>query len=176
MEKRIDGKNIYDGKIIRVVLDDVELDDGSRSKREVVYHNGGACIAMRAKDGNFYLVKQYRYAVGKDMLEFCAGKIEIGEDPKEAILREAQEELGFSVKNLQSFGYIIPTCGYCSEKIYLYYGEEDEAVGQHLDDNERIDLFKYSYADIEKMIIDGQIDDGKTVALMYRIKVAGLNV
>ena len=176
MEKQIKRNEIYTGKIIHVVCDDVELDDGTSSKREVVYHNGGACIALKDDDGKFFMVEQYRYALGKDMIEFCAGKIEKGENPDDAILRETIEELGYEVKNLKKFGYIVPTCGYCSEKIYLYYGEADKKVNRHLDKDERIDLLKYSCKEIKDMIRSGKIDDAKTIALMFHLEAEGLDV
>ena len=173
MERQIDREEIYQGKVIHVVKDEVELDDGSRAYREVVLHNGGVCIAL--KEGNeFFMVRQYRYSLGKDMLEFPAGKIEKGEDPKEAILREAEEETGYRVCGLTALGYIIPTCGYCSEKIWLYYGEAGEQVGQHFDRDERIELVKYPFETIREMIQTGEIDDSKTIALMYRMEMAGL--
>ena len=77
MEKQISRKEIYDGKVIHVVCDDIVTDDNIEAKREVVLHNGGACIALKDEsDGKYFLVKQYRYCHEKEMLEFCAGKIE----------------------------------------------------------------------------------------------------
>ena len=174
MEKQINRQEIYKGKVINVVKDEVELDDGTRSVREVVLHNGGACIALK-KDDYYFLVRQYRYALGKTMYEFPAGKIEKGEDPKETVLREAIEETGYSVKNLRSFGHVVPTCGYCSEKIYLYYGEADKEYGQHLDKDERIDICKFTFKQIKEMIINNEIDDSKTIALMYHLEMAGID-
>lgn len=173
MEKKINSQEVYKGKIIRVVKDEVELDDGSRSFREVVYHNGGVCIGLK-HDNKYFMVKQYRYAIGKEMFEFPAGKIELNEEPDKAIEREAIEETGYSVKNIIKFPYIIPTCGYDNEKIYLYYGETDQKLGQHLDVDERIDLYKFTYKEIEEMIKKGEIDDSKTIALMYQLKLNGL--
>lgn len=174
MERQCEREEIYKGKVINVVKDEVKLDDGSRSFREVVLHNGGACIALRDGD-HYYMVRQYRYAQGRDMLEFPAGKIEKGEDPLETILREAQEETGYSVRDLISFGYIVPTGGYCSERIHLYYGLVDQFVGQHFDKDERITLEKYTFRQIRQMIKDGIICDGKTIALIYRIEMDGLD-
>ena len=173
MEKFVKRNEIYHGKIISVVCDDVTVDDHP-TKREVVQHNGGACIALRDNDGKVFMVRQYRYALEEDMLEFCAGKIEKDEDPDQAILRESEEELGYSVKDLVKFPYMVPTCGYSNEKIYLYYGVVDKKVGQHLDLDERIDVEKYSYDEIEKMIMEGEIIDAKTICLMFDIKAAGL--
>ena len=86
MEKQISRKEIYDGKVIHVVCDDIVTDDNIEAKREVVLHNGGACIALKDEsDGKYFLVKQYRYCHEKEMLEFCAGKIEKGENPDETM-------------------------------------------------------------------------------------------
>ena len=151
MEKQLKRQEIYQGKVIHVVKDEVTLDDGTNTIREVVLHNGGVCIALK-DNGYYYMVRQYRYALGKDMLEFPAGKIEKGELPDEAILREVVEETGFEAKNIKKFGSIIPTCGYCSEKIHLYYGEVDKYVGQHFDIDERLKLEKYTFMQIKQMI------------------------
>ena len=136
MEKQISRKEIYDGKVIHVVCDDIVTDDNIEAKREVVLHNGGACIALKDEsDGKYFLVKQYRYCHEKEMLEFCAGKIEKGENPDETIIREAEEELGYEVKDVVKLGYMIPTCGYSSEKIYLYFGKAARKVKQHFDED-----------------------------------------
>ena len=173
MEKQISSETVYDGKIIHVHKDMVELDDGRNAYREVVVHNGGVCIALK-NEGKYYLVKQYRYSLGKEMWEFPAGKIEKGEDPDEAILREAIEETGYSVKGLRNFAFVIPTCGYCTEKIYLYYGEADKHPGQHFDEDENISLYQFTFAQIEEMIRNHDIDDAKTIALMYQLKLQGI--
>ena len=175
MEKQINREEIYSGKVIHVVRDEVELDDGSRTYREVVLHNGGACIALKDDEGRYFMVKQFRYSLGKEMYEFPAGKIEKGEDPDEAIRREAIEETGYEAKNIRKFNYIIPTCGYCSEKIYLYYGETGRKLGQHLDTDERIDLYHFTFKEIREMIRNDQIDDSKTIALMYRLELEGID-
>ena len=174
MEKRIKREEIYKGKIINVVKDDVILDNGKTSIREVVLHNGGACIALKDKDDKYFLVKQYRYVFNEELYEFCAGKIEVDENPDETILREVEEELGYTAKNIKSFGYIIPTCGYCSEKIYLYYGEVDTKVNQHFDEGEYMEVEKYSFEEIKEMIKEGKIVDGKTIALAYKLEIDGI--
>ena len=174
MEKQLNREEIYKGKVIHVVKDLVEIDDGSTAYREVVLHNGGACIALK-KDDRYFMVCQYRYSLGKEMLEFPAGKIELGEDPDETILREAVEETGYEALNVKKLGSIIPTCGYCSERIHLYYGEAGKRLGQHFDPDERIDLKLYSFAQIKDLISQGVIDDAKTIALMYRLEMEGID-
>lgn len=173
MEKRLDRQEIYQGKVIHVTRDKVELENGTVSNREGVYHNGGVCIALKDND-YFYMVRQFRYVANEDMLEFPAGKIEKNENPDEAILRECQEETGYSCKNIKKLGYIIPTCGYSSEKIYLYYGEVDELVGQNFDIDEDLHLEKYTIKQIKEMISDNRIDDSKTICLIQKMEIEGI--
>ena len=174
MEKQLKREEIYQGKVIHVVRDEVELDDKSQAIREVVLHNGGACIALK-KDDRYFMVKQYRYSVGKEMLEMPAGKIEAGEDPDEAILREAIEETGYRAEGLIRLGSIIPTCGYCSERIHLYYAKAGEYLGQHLDKDERIDPVTLSLKEIKEKIASGEIDDAKTIAIVYHLEAMGID-
>lgn len=174
MEKLLNRQEIFEGKVIHVVKDDVVLDDGSKTIREVVYHNGGVCIALKEGD-KYFMVRQYRYACGKEMLEFPAGKIEKGEEPDIAIERETIEETGYKATSIKKMGHVIPTCGYDSEKIYLYYGIAGQNVGQHFDTDERLKLEKYTFAQIKEMIQNNEIDDSKTIALMYKIELEGLD-
>ena len=171
MEKQISRKEIYDGKVIHVVCDDIVTDDNIEAKREVVLHNGGACIALKDEsDGKYFLVKQYRYCHEKEMLEFCAGKIEKGENPDETIIREAEEELGYEVKDVVKLGYMIPTCGYSSEKIYLYFGKAARKVKQHFDEDEFINVCTLTMEEAMEKIRSGEICDAKsiTAVLLWR--------
>ena len=174
MEKNLNRKNIYEGKILTLAKDEVELDDGRKAFRELVLHRGGVCIAM--KDGDqYYMVKQYRYAQGKEMYEFPAGKIEKDEDPFCAIQREAIEETGHEAENITGLGYMIPTCGYSSEKIYLYHGYAGKEVGQDLDEDEDMDVYRFTLSQIKEMVKNGTIDDGKTICLLYKMELEGLS-
>ena len=173
MEKKISSEIIYEGKILTLTKDKVLVDD-NKAYREIVHHNGGACIALK-KDDKYFLVKQYRYAHQMELFEFPAGKIENGELPLQAIKREAIEETGYSAKNIKSLGYVIPTCGYSSEKIHLFVGEVDEYLGQHLDVDERLNLYEFSFKEIEEMIKDNKIVDSKTIDLVLKIKLGELD-
>ena len=174
IEKRTSRKDIYKGKVVHLVCDDVMLENGNEAKREVVMHPGGVAIALKDENNNYFLVKQYRYALEKYMLEMCAGKLEANEKPDDAIIRECQEELGYEVNDLVSLGQIVPTCGYCNEIIYLYHGKQGKYVGQHFDVDENINVVKLSLDEIKDKIMSGEIDDSKTIALVYKIEKAGL--
>jgi len=170
MEKKISREEIYKGKVLDLVVDEIKTENGVSAKREVVLHRGGCAIALKDTDGKFFVVRQYRYAQEEYLLEFCAGKREPGETPLETIKREVVEELGYSAKNIVELGYVIPSCAILTEKIYLFYGEVDEKLKQHFDFDEDLKIEKYSLEEIEKMILNNEINDAKTIALTYRIK------
>lgn len=170
MEKKLESSLIFSGKIIKVYKDQVLMDNGIKAEREVVRHQKGISIAIKDDKGMYYMVKQYRYSLGKNMIEFCAGKVEDGESEDNTAIRECEEELGIVPKNVVKLGKIIPSCGYCDEELYLYYGEVDKVTKQNLDYDESLQICKYSLADIEKMINEGIIDDGKTISTLYFLK------
>lgn len=175
MEKFVSRENIYNGKVINVVKDEILINDSQKSYREVVLHNGGACIALKNKEGKYLLVKQYRYAQQDYMYEFCAGKLEKDEDPLEAIKREAIEETGYEAKNIKQYPFMAPTCGYCAEKIYLFSGEVDAFKGQKFDDDENVEIVELSLKEIVEMIDDGRIYDAKTICIVYHLLKEELN-
>lgn len=170
MEKQINRKEIYKGRVIDVVVDDVLIDENTKATREIVLHRGGVCIALEDDDHKLFMVRQYRYAQSEYFLEFCAGKLEKGEDKDEAILRECQEELGYIPKDVKYYGYIVPTCAYSTEKIHLYYGKADKKVSQNFDFDENLEVEKYSLEEIKQLIKEGKIVDAKTIALVFNIE------
>ena len=162
-EKRIERKDIFDGYIFNVYLDKVEISDGSIRPREVVEHNGGVCVVAVDDDRYIYMVRQFRYAVRKMMLEIPAGKLEKGEDPLEAAKRELSEETGFTAGEWTSLGHMYPTPGYCSEKLYVYLARNLTAGEMHLDDGEILTAEKLRLSDVADMIMRGEVSDAKTV-------------
>lgn len=168
-EKQLKRTPIYEGKVIKVYVDDVELPDGHKSKREIVEHRGGVTIAARKEDGTLIMVNQYRYALNRVMKEFVAGKKEYGEEPLLTAQRELEEESGYVADKWVNMGRFIPTCGYDNEIIDLFYAEGLHFVGQHLDENEFLNVYSMSLSDIIKEIEDGTIQDGKTIILAYKL-------
>ena len=162
-EKRIDRKEIFKGHIFNIYHDMVEIADGSIRPREIVEHNGGVCVVAVDDDNNVFMVRQFRYAVGKTMLEIPAGKLESGEDPFEAAKRELSEETGCTAEKWTELGFMHPTPGYCSEKLYVYLAQNLKNGEMHLDDGEILTVEKYPVSQIIDMIMSGDISDGKTV-------------
>ena len=172
-EKTLDSNLVYDGKIITVIKDSVELSDGHKSFREVVIHNGGVVIAALKDEDTILLTKQYRYPLKSVNIELPAGKLEIGEDPDEACKRELEEETGYQAKEWRSLGYINTTPGICTEKLYLYFATDLEYVGEHPDDGEIINSFECKLSDAFNMIKTGEINDAKTICALTRAFAKG---
>ena len=163
-ETMLESKELYSGKVIRVTLDTVELENGDTSLREVVHHHGGACVLAVTPDEEIYMVRQFRYAFGQELWELPAGKLEAGEDPRAAAWRELGEECGVTADILEDFGAVYPTVGYCTEVIYLYLARGLHPSKQHLDADEFLDVYKVPFEKAYQMVLDGAIQDSKSVA------------
>ncbi len=167
-EKTLDSKVVYEGKVVTVIRDDVEVADGHKSFREVVLHSGGVVVAALKDNDTILLIKQYRYPLKKVNLELPAGKLEIGENPDEACKRELEEETGYQAKQWQSLGFINTTPGICTEKLYLYLAKDLEFVGEHPDEGEILKCEEYNLSEVFKMINSGEINDAKTICTLFR--------
>lgn len=163
IEEKIDGEEIFSGHVIRVCKDHVRLPNGSEGVREIIRHRGAVCIVPVDNDGYVYMVRQFRYAVGKELLELPAGKLEKNEDILEAAKRELPEETGLSASKWTSLGEMYAAVGYSDEVIYVYLAEQLEFGEVHPDDDEFIDVEKFKLEDLSGMIMDGRIRDSKTV-------------
>ncbi len=173
-EAMLESKEIFNGRVIRVTLDKVQLEDGTTSTREVVHHHGGACVLPVDADGNVTMVRQFRYALGEELWELPAGKLEAGEDPFEAAKRELSEECGLTADTYTELGVVYPTVGYDSERIYLWAAEGLHTVGQHLDAGEFLDVVKMPFAQALGLVMDGTIKDSKTqIALLKYAQLRG---
>ncbi len=167
-EKTLNSKRIFDGKILKLRHDEVVLPDGKHAMREVIDHNGGACIVAE-RDGKILLVKQFRYPYKEEILEVPAGKMDVGEDPKATAIRELEEEGGIRAEGAELLFEIYPSPGYTSEKVYVYkaYGLKDTAL--RLDEDEFLSGEWYDKATVKKMIDNGEIKDAKTLIALLRI-------
>lgn len=162
-EKKISGEVIYNGKVVRLEKDKVLCPNGMESYREIVRHNGGAAILCVTPDNKVMLIKQFRYAYNEVMYEIPAGKLELGEDPYDAALREFEEETGSKATELEYLTTIYPTCGYTSEKIYLYLATDFVKTNTHFDDDECIETIYLSMKQVLEMIKNNEIVDAKTI-------------
>ena len=169
-EEMVSQETVYEGVIVNVRRDKARLMDGRITNREVVEHPGGVAVFAMDDQGRVALVRQYRYALDRELIEIPAGKLEKGEDPLEAAKRELGEEAGLAAAEYRDLGYIIPTCGYCSEIIYLYAAKGLSPVGQHLDADEFLSVFTLPLDKAAEMVLSGEITDSKTVAAVLKVK------
>ena len=162
-EKELERRGLYRGRIFTVTTHRVELEDGGEGLRDVVNHSGGACVAALDKEGRVLLVRQYRFAAGRELLELPAGKLEPGEEPGAAAARELAEETGYTAAALTKLTEILPTPAYCTERIYVYEAHGLSAPGgQHLDRDEFLDVVPVPLEEAAKMVLTGEITDAKT--------------
>ena len=161
-ETTLSSEEIFNGRVIRVTYDKVLLENGNTSTREVVHHHGGACILPVDENKNITLVRQYRYALGEEMWELPAGKLEKDENPFEAAKRELAEECGLTADHFVDLGVVYPTVGYDNEKIYLWAATGLHNVSQHLDEDEFLDVVKMPLDEALRLVLDGTIKDSKT--------------
>lgn len=171
-EKTINSQLIFDGRVVKLYKDKIELPTGQESLREVVKHSGGVVIFAKKED-KVLLVKQFRYPMKEVLYELPAGKLEIGEDPFEAAKRELEEETGYCANKWTDLGYVYTSPGYSDEKLYLYMAEDLKFTHCHPDEGEILQALEYSYEDVLKMIANGEINDAKTLCAIMRAQIKG---
>ncbi len=159
-------RDIYSGRVISVVVDDIEYDSGMKSVREVARHPGGAVMVGLFPDETILLVRQFRFAVNEWLWELPAGKLDHGEDPQAAAVREFREETGYTAKDVKKLMRIYSSPGFCTEilHIYLATGLESSAGGQELEEGEQsITVHRIALSKAVEMVEKGEITDAKTV-------------
>jgi ADP-ribose pyrophosphatase len=168
MERSISTSRIYDGRVVKLRVDKVILEDGQPATREVVEHRGAAAIVPLLTDNQVVLVRQYRYPIGLELLEIPAGTLEINEAPYQCAMRELTEETGFACKELTKISecYIAP--GYSTEKIHFYLAKELTRSSAHPDEDERIKVEIIALPAVLEKIRKGEICDAKTICAIFR--------
>ena len=161
-EKTINKNYVYKGKILNLRNDDALLPNGEPCKREIIEHSGGACV-LYEREGKILFVRQYRYAYGEVVLEIPAGKLNAGEDPKEAAARELEEEAGIRAEQIELLYTVYPSPGYTSEIIRIYEAKAGVQVACHLDADEFLDVEYIPVEQVREMLKKGEIKDGKTI-------------
>lgn len=164
-EKTLAENLIYEGKIVSLYRNKVRLPGGKEGVREIVRHSGGACI-LYVKQGKVALVKQFRAPYGEELLEIPAGKLNPGEEPTCAALRELEEETGVRAKELVPLFTLYPSPGFSDEKIYVFEAREGEEGAQNLDEDEFLSVCYVPVEEAVGMIRSGKICDAKTVAAL----------
>ena len=174
-EKTLETQMIYEGAILNLRRDKVTVMEGT-SYREIVEHNGGAVIAAVKNDGHMIMVKQFRKPAERVMLEVPAGKIDPGEDALTAACRELKEETGYTAGHVEKLTQMYPSVGYSQEILHLFLCTQLEAGETDFDENEAIDIEEYDIDELAAMVMNGQIQDGKSqiaILMVKQLKDAG---
>jgi ADP-ribose pyrophosphatase len=177
MERMLSSKNIYEGHILNLRVDEVEVKNGRRATREVVEHSAAVGVLALTGRNSVLLVRQFRYAAGEETLEVCAGLVEEGEDLKNAATREMQEELGWFPGILREIGCFYASPGYCTELLTLFLAEDLSASSLPQDDDEDVKTVEVPYDKIPSLLAEGAVRDTKTfAALSWFLAWRGLGV
>ena len=171
-EDTLSRKTLFEGKVVRLHLDKVRLENGREASREIVEHGGGVAV-LALVDGDVLFVRQYRHPAGQALLELPAGKLEKGEDPAACAARELEEETGYRPSGVRELGRFYPTPGYCTEILYMYVAGGLVPTAQNLDPGEFLDVLRIPLDDALAACFDGRIIDAKTALALLLYKNGG---
>jgi len=167
-EKEISREIVFNGRIFKTALCQAELPNKDVVSREITVHSGGVCILPIDDEGYAYFVRQYRYGAEKVLLEAPAGKLEYGEEPLPAALRELSEETGFTCANVVPMGVMYSSPAILTEKIYMFLALGLTGGKQHLDNDEFLEIKRIKLSDAFSMVMRGEIEDGKSQLLIMK--------
>lgn len=163
-EKVVHSEEIYRGRVVNLTVLDVQLPDGKQGKRELVRHPGAVAVVALDADRHVLLVRQYRIAAERIMLEIPAGTLKPGEQPELCADRELQEETGWRAGKLEKIGGIYVAPGYTTEFIHLYLATDLRESRLAMDDDEFIEVEHVPLEHALRLIEQGEIIDGKTIS------------
>ncbi|MCX8063802.1 MAG: NUDIX hydrolase [Candidatus Hydrogenedentes bacterium] len=172
MEKWKESSLVYEGKIVSLRVGSVELEGNGTAYREVVEHPGGVCI-VPLLENRVILVKQFRIAIGKYILEAPAGKIEKGDNPVERGKKELLEETGYEANSFEYLGSAYSSVGYCSEIIHFYLATDLKFKGAKPEVDEKIELIEMPLEEVKERLRQFGFEDSKTYialqAMLYKL-------
>lgn len=175
-EPTIASRTVFEGRILNVRVDTVQLVNGRSGTREIVEHSPSICVVPVDAAGNVLLVRQYRKPAEAFLLEVPAGGIEPGETPEAAAIRELQEEIGHTARRLEPLTAFYLAPGWCNEFMHAYLAAELLPASLASDDDEFIDVVPTPLHDVIALIADGTIQDAKSVAaLLLAMRLMGDN-
>lgn len=169
-EKLISSEIVYEGKIIQVSKDVIELENGRKTQRDVVHHQAAACVVPVFDNGEVCIVRQYRHPMRQEVLEIPAGKADKGEETMTAAKRELEEECGLVADYYVDLGEFYSSVGFTDEVIHLYAASGLHQSQQNLDDDEFLTPDRIPLEQLYQMILKGEIKDGKTIAAILKVK------
>lgn len=170
-EKQLSTEMIFQGRVLNLRVDQVELPNKEKGLREVVEHPGAVAIVPVLEDGSIIMVRQFRYPVNRHVLEIPAGKLDPGENPDFCAIRELEEETGYKAGKIKKVLPLLTTPGFSDEVIHLYLAKELVKTKQNLDEDEFLNIEIVQQKDLTKMLKNGEICDAKTIAGLMMLKI-----
>lgn len=170
--KALSSELVFDGKHIKVRVDQVVGNDGKVWAKEIVVHPGAVCVVALLGDpqsSQVVLVRQYRHAAGRELLEICAGGLNPGEDPLEAAVRELEEETGYRAGKMVERARFWTTPGFTTEFMVLYEATDLVKTAMNPDEDEAIEVELVTREEALRMIDDGRIQDAKSILGLLRV-------
>lgn len=162
-EKGFKSQRIYDGRVINLRIDTVELPNGRQATREIIEHPGAVCIAALTADEKIVLVRQYRRPIDQIILEAPAGKLDKDEDPLACAQRELKEETGYLAGRWNLVSRFYTTPGFSDEVMYLYLAQDLEEAKQCPDEDEFVEVEYMPLQEAWELVLQGQLNDAKTM-------------
>ena len=171
-EPTIESKDIYQGRIIKLRVDTVQLPSGRTTTREIVEHEDAVCVVPIDENNNVLMVRQYRKAAQLNLLEVPAGGVEAGETPDETVLRELQEEVSVTSGSLRHLSGFWVSPGWATEFMHAYLATDLTPASLPADDDEYISVERVPLDSIPGLIESGEIQDSKSIAsLLLALRV-----
>ena len=167
--KILSTRTAYKGGHIQVREDRVIEPAGHECSREIVVHPGAVCIVARPTPEDVILIRQYRHATGRELVEIPAGTLHAGEDPRECAIRELEEEAGYRAASMVERGRFWTTPGFTTEFMYLYEATNLTKTQINPDEDEVIEVDIVPRSKALQMIDDGQIQDAKSILGLLRV-------
>ena len=164
-ERKLSSEMKFDGKLIKVTYDIADV-NGKEAWREVVHHPGASAVVAIDEDNRIIMEKQFRYALNDYLLEIPAGKLDAGEDPLVCAKRELEEETGIIASEWISLGSIATSPGFCNEVIHLYVAKGLSKGKIHWDEDEYVEVERYTFDELLQRISEEKIKDSKTLSAL----------
>ncbi len=164
-ERKLSSEMKFDGKLIKVTYDIADV-NGKEAWREVVHHPGASAVVAIDEENRIIMEKQFRYALNDYLLEIPAGKLDAGEDPLVCAKRELEEETGIIASEWISLGTIATSPGFCNEVIHLYVAKGLSKGEIHWDEDEYVEVERYTMDELLQCIKEETIKDSKTLSAL----------
>lgn len=162
-ETFVSGEQVYDGHFLKLHRDKVTLPNGETTFREYIKHPGAVVILPLFADGTVLLERQFRYPLGKVVIEFPAGKLDINEDPLECAKRELKEETGYTANSWQFVSTIHNAVAYSDEHLEIFLAQDLQSGESNLDDGEFLETYRAPLSELLNAVKSGQVTDVKTI-------------